>query len=153
MSIVTESAEEQARQMRAAVQKRQTSQTTTGESSVTRLKTPETSEQSSTPPPSSESVYDRFDAILSEAAELHRRKSKDYGTGDDPYANLRGSEEFGMAAWLGTCMRANDKIRRIKSFAQNGRLENESIEDALIDNVVYFAAALLLYREHNANDG
>lgn len=82
-----------------------------------------------------------------EALETHNKKSKDYGSEGDPYKNVRASEEFGIPAWVGAVLRSNDKITRLKKFAQTGSLANESAEDSLLDNVVYFAIATLLYRE------
>lgn len=88
-----------------------------------------------------------FAEILTESLELHSRKSKDYGTGQDPYANVRASEEFGVEAWKGALVRSNDKITRLKQFAKRGALANESAEDSLIDLCVYFPIVLMLYRQ------
>jgi hypothetical protein len=93
--------------------------------------------------PSSQKFY----AVLAEAAKLHDKKQRDYGSDADPFANVRASEDFGIPAWLGCIIRGNDKVRRIQSFATRGELANESIEDALIDLLVYAGIALVLYRE------
>ncbi len=89
----------------------------------------------------------KFYAVLAEAAKLHDKKQRDYGSDNDPFANVRASEDFGIPAWLGCIIRGNDKVRRIQSFATRGELANESIEDALIDLLVYAGIALVLYRE------
>lgn len=101
------------------------------------------------PVPSSSTVEytDPFNAIVDELKALHARKSADYGSNRDAYANLRGSVEWNVPWWIGACIRQEDKIRRLKSFAQRGNLKNESVEDALLDNAVYAIIALLLYRE------
>src|SRR2546428_7960648 len=78
-----------------------------------------------------------FKDILEWVQKLHDKKSKDYGTDGDPLANIRASEEFGIRAWVGAVLRQNDKMQRIKSFVAKGILANESIEDSLIDNIVY----------------
>ena len=93
----------------------------------------------------------RFENILSEMKALHDKKQKDYGSKADPFANVRASEHFGIPAWLGAVIRANDKMSRIKSFAERGVLANEPIEDSLIDLANYAVIALVLYRE--ADDG
>lgn len=93
--------------------------------------------------PSSRAFY----TVLAEAARLHDKKQRDYGTDADPFANVRASEDFGIPAWLGCIIRGNDKVRRIQSFATRGELANESIEDAIIDLCVYAGIALVLYRE------
>lgn len=89
----------------------------------------------------------RFYGVLAEAARLHDKKQRDYGSDADPFANVRASEDFGIPGWLGCIIRGNDKVRRIQSFATRGELANESIEDALIDLLVYAGIALVLYRE------
>lgn len=89
----------------------------------------------------------RFYQILKEMAELHARKSQDYGLEEDPLTNVRNAEEFGIPAWVGVMLRANDKMRRIKSMAHKGKLVNESLEDSLLDLANYSILALILYRE------
>jgi hypothetical protein len=89
----------------------------------------------------------RFLKILEEIAELHARKQRDYGTKGDPFANVRASEQLGIPAWLGAVLRANDKMKRIQAFAQNGNLANESLEDSLMDLATYMIIATVLYRE------
>src|SRR5581483_9275732 len=88
-----------------------------------------------------------FYDILNELRAMHDKKSKDYGHGDDPLANLRASEKFGIPAWVGVLIRLNDKIVRVQSFLQKGSLANESLDDSLIDIPVYAVLALQLYRE------
>jgi len=85
--------------------------------------------------------------LLDEMRELHVRKAADYGRGEDPLANCRGSREFGVPPWIGTMIRAMDKVHRIKSFVANGSLKNESVEDSLKDLAAYALIALVLYRE------
>jgi hypothetical protein len=88
-----------------------------------------------------------FAEILCEVLEMHARKSQDYGSDADPYANVRASEEFGIPAWKGGLLRANDKVTRLKQFATRGNLANESAEDSMLDLAVYFPIVLMLYRE------
>lgn len=87
--------------------------------------------------------------LLDEMRELHLKKAADYGRGADPLANCRASADFGVPAWVGVIMRGNDKMHRIKSFLQNGRLANESVEDSLKDLAAYALIALVLFREEN----
>jgi anti-sigma28 factor (negative regulator of flagellin synthesis) len=88
-----------------------------------------------------------FYGLLTEAAEMHARKQADYGTATDPFANVRASEDFGIPSWVGAILRGNDKVARIKAFIRNGNLKNESVEDSLLDLIVYSGIALVLYRE------
>lgn len=90
---------------------------------------------------------DRFYRHLAELAGLHARKQSDYGSDADPFANVRASEGFGVAPWIGALIRLNDKVVRLKSFARKGSLANESAEDSIRDIAVYALIALCLYEE------
>lgn len=90
-----------------------------------------------------------FRQVLSEMLSMHVKKGADYGTGEDIFANIRASEEFGIPGWKGAVLRANDKMSRLKSFFVNGKLENESVTDSLLDLANYAVIALALYREEN----
>ena len=93
----------------------------------------------------------RFKDAMWDALLLHAKKQADYGTDGDPFANIRSSEEFGVPAWIGTAIRLNDKVRRLKSMALKGQLVNESIEDSFDDICVYAAIGKIMWRE--AQDG
>ena len=88
-----------------------------------------------------------FDEVLDEMRELHDRKQADYGREADPFANVRASEDFGIPGWVGTLVRANDKMRRLQAVANGSELKNEGIEDSLIDLANYAVIALVLYRQ------
>jgi len=90
---------------------------------------------------------DPFMSILQEMYDTHRKKSHDYGAEEDPYYNLRQTEEMGIPAWQNTFFRMLDKVARIKSFIKKGKLENESVEDAFMDLAVYAIIALVLKRK------
>ncbi len=91
----------------------------------------------------------RFHELLAEIGELHDRKQADYGRGDDPFANVRASEEWNVPPWVGAMIRLNDKVRRLQSLLINGKLENESAEDSLNDIAVYALIARVLMEEMN----
>lgn len=97
--------------------------------------------------PHPEAGHPAYLALLDEMKELHCRKAADYGRGADPFANVRAGAEFGVPAWVGVMIRANDKVHRIKSFIANGSLKNESVEDSLKDLAAYALIALVLFRE------
>lgn len=90
-----------------------------------------------------------FHDLLKEMGDLHDKKQKDYGSKQNPFANVAASEDYGISPWIGAMIRANDKIRRITAAARGQNLVNESVEDSLIDLAVYTAIALVLYREEN----
>lgn len=92
-----------------------------------------------------------FQKVIDEITELHDRKQADYGRVEqgDPFANVRASEDFGIDGWVGSVVRANDKMRRLQKAAKQGpeSLKNESVEDSLMDMAVYSIIALCLFRE------
>jgi hypothetical protein len=89
----------------------------------------------------------RFHEVLKNVAEMHDRKSKDYGRDEDPFANVRAATEFGVPAWLGAAIRMNDKMRRLQAFATRGELANEGVEDSFLDLAVYAVIGLILFEE------
>lgn len=89
----------------------------------------------------------RFHALLKEIGELHDRKQTDYGTEEDPFANIRGSVEWGVPPWVGAMIRAEDKTRRLKKYARGGKLINETARDSFLDKVVYTLISLILHDE------
>lgn len=93
---------------------------------------------------------ERFHEILNGLAELHDSKQADYGLSTDPFANVRGSTDWGVEPWIGAMVRANDKVRRLQSFIKNGSLKNESVEDSLRDLAVYAVIALVLFEEDHS---
>lgn len=92
----------------------------------------------------------RFHALLKKIGELHDKKQEDYGRETDPFANVRGSADFGVRPWVGALIRANDKVRRLQRFAQRGSLANEGAKDSMLDLSVYALIAFILYEEEEA---
>ena len=72
---------------------------------------------------------DPFGKVLKEMAELHDRKNHDYG---DSFVTC--FKIFGEAYAFGHIM---EKAERLKSLCKNGKLENESVRDSLIDLANY----------------
>lgn len=94
---------------------------------------------------------ERFHQLLVEMGELHDRKQEDYGRGDDPFANVRASEEWGIPGWVGAMIRLNDKVRRLQALRTKGSLANEAAVDSFMDIAVYALIALVLYEQEQAN--
>ena len=92
-----------------------------------------------------------FFQVLEEMALLHDKKGRDYGIGVDTLGNVRSSEQWGIPAWIGSLVRANDKIVRLQNAARGSALVNEGIEDSLMDLAAYAVIALVLYREASDN--
>ena len=91
----------------------------------------------------------RLHALLKEMGELHDRKQKDYGTSQDPFANVRGSLDFGVKPWVGAMIRLNDKVKRLQSHAQGSPLANEGALDSMMDIAVYALIAYVLYEQEH----
>lgn len=93
---------------------------------------------------------DLFWAELMQLHSLHQQKMADYGRDADPFANLRSSTEFGMPAWLGVAVRMNDKMHRLKSYAQNGKLQNEGVVDTFRDLAAYAVMGKILWDDEQS---
>ena len=92
----------------------------------------------------------KFHDIIAQIVALHDQKQKDYGKDDDPFANVRAAEDFGLPGYVGALIRMNDKMRRLQKFVEKGELANESVEDAFMDLAVYAVIGLILYQENEA---
>ena len=93
--------------------------------------------------PSSQKFHDFCDQMKA----LHDKKQQDYGRANDPFANVRSTEDWGQPAWVGAMIRATDKLRRLQKAAQGGTMANESVEDSFMDLAVYSIIGLCLYLE------
>jgi len=90
----------------------------------------------------------RFHELLKQAGELHDKKQGDYGKGNDPFANVRSSSEWGISGWVGAMVRLNDKVKRLQKLAQKqGKLVNEPAKDSFMDIAVYALIAYVLFEE------
>lgn len=78
--------------------------------------------------------------ICYKSCTLMQKKSEDYATGSDPFANFKRGEILGFAtAEEGLMLRVVDKISRISTFLKQGKLtvENESVNDSIMDIINY----------------
>jgi hypothetical protein len=98
--------------------------------------------------PTSKAFFDLCD----EMKATHKSKSHDYGSPDDPLANIRNGARFvGIEPWRAAAVRLSDKVTRLESYCRTGSLTHESVEDTLIDLASYALLTLLTHRE--ARDG
>lgn len=80
--------------------------------------------------------------LYSSGLSIMEKKNHDYrGGSGDPYANFRGSVQFDIKPIIGIMLRMQDKMMRVKTFAEKGELkvDNEGVKDALIDITNYTA--------------
>jgi hypothetical protein len=78
--------------------------------------------------------------LCDSARKIMEAKNHDYrGGSGDPFANFRGSTSLGIDPILGIMLRMQDKMMRIKTFAEKGTLKvkGEGVDDALMDLINY----------------
>ena len=83
--------------------------------------------------------------LSDQSRNLMERKNHDYTNGStDPFANFRAAEVFGIDARVGLLVRLQDKLKRMYTFTDQGKLEvsDESVKDAVLDVINY---AVLYY--------
>lgn len=89
-----------------------------------------------------------FIALLEEMKALHESKSADYGSEDDPLANVRSGADFvNIEPWRGCMVRIADKIQRLRTYCRTGRLVHEGVRDTLLDLSAYSLLAIVLFDE------
>ena len=89
-----------------------------------------------------------FLELLEEVRQLHLSKSQDYGSQNDPLANIRQGAEFvGIEAWRGCMVRVADKVQRLRTYCRTGRLVHEGVRDTLLDLAAYSLLAIVLFDE------
>lgn len=93
--------------------------------------------------PGSKQFYEK----IIDAGLTHAAKQLDYGHDDDPFANVRASEDWGIPGWIGCMTRLTDKIKRLQKLATKGELANESAADSFRDIMVYAGIAWVLFEE------
>jgi hypothetical protein len=96
----------------------------------------------------------KFFQIIQDMKDLSMKKQADYGSDQDPFANVReGAIAMGMSPWIGAAIRMNDKMRRINKAARLGpeSLKNDSLLDDFIDMAVYAVIAQVLFIEEQEN--
>lgn len=86
---------------------------------------------------------ERLHQLLQELGDLHDKKQKDYGSSDDPFANITASQDWNIPPHVGALLRMNDKVRRLQSWVKNGYLANEGATDSMRDIAVYALIALV----------
>lgn len=73
------------------------------------------------------------EALCEEARTLMKAKNADYAAISDPFRNFR------LFGELGILVRLSDKLARLRSFLENGKLEvkNETVRDTILDIINY----------------
>lgn len=86
-------------------------------------------------------LFKLHEDMCCDALELMKKKNADYaGGGSDPFANFRRAEALGVCSTeQAFLVRMTDKMSRLSSFAQKGKLavEDETVHDTLQDLINY----------------
>lgn len=99
-------------------------------------------------------LFQEHKNICTSALELMVKKNHDYAYGDDPFANFKRGEMFGICSTeAGIILRVLDKISRLGTFITAGSLKtnNESYEDAVIDVINYMVLLSAYIKEKEEN--
>ena len=91
--------------------------------------------------------YTRFDELLTLMKTTHDSKGADYEGKGPAYSNLRAATEWGVGGWQYAMIRADEKMRRLKTHAQGSTLKNESAFDSLLDIAVLALIGYVLLEE------
>lgn len=99
---------------------------------------------------------DPFERAVIDLVEMNRRKRADYATDDDVFSNFRSTSDWAGFdyAWESALFNCAQKLERVKSLRENGRLEepaNEAVLDTVLDNAVYGIIAYALALEEASN--
>lgn len=80
-----------------------------------------------------ETLFEHHRQLTAEALKLMTAKNHDYASDADPYRNFR---TFGL---LGILVRLSDKLARLRSFGEKGKLmvADESVHDTVLDIINY----------------
>jgi len=91
-----------------------------------------------------------IDDIDKKCRKLLIAKNHDYASSEDPYKNLRQSEQIGIPAWKGTFIRYLDKHSRMCNFILKGEyaVKDENFEDTIDDALNYLKLVKILYKRN-----
>ena len=97
------------------------------------------------------------DETCRKCKSIMEKKNNDYaGSGqDDPFKNFKMASSFGIHPVQGILLRIGDKLQRVNTFAQDGKLAvaNESVDDALEDVINYCILAKgMIQQQRNTKD-
>lgn len=101
----------------------------------------------------SRSGHRMFYELLGELAAMHEQKNAGYAgrKNEDPLANFRASERFGIPAWQGCLVRWADKVERVFNLVADPENEQvgESLRDTLMDCSAYCLLTIILLNEQD----
>ena len=89
-----------------------------------------------------EDLFKHHEELCKRALEIMKKKNHDYAgnSGKQPFANFQRCEAFDVCSTeAGFLVRIIDKISRLSTFAESGKLEVENVSytDAVLDIINY----------------
>lgn len=103
---------------------------------------------------SKEELFKLHEKMCKDAREIMVVKNRDYAGGSsDPFANFRGSLNYGVEPEIGIAIRIGDKFKRVEAYIKNGALavQDESVEDSLRDCINYLVLMAGMIKERQEN--
>ena len=102
-----------------------------------------------------ETLFKLHEQTCKKTLDIMRAKNSDYCGGEntvDALANFKTAESLGLHPVTGLLLRMQDKLMRIKSFVNDGKLSvsGESVDDACEDLVNYAILAKALFIEERS---
>jgi len=82
-------------------------------------------------------LLESHDILCLKAKNLMVRKNQDYAGSDDPFRNFNGSTALGIHPANGILLRMLDKMNRVRTYAEEGKLLTDSFEDSIVDLINY----------------
>lgn len=92
----------------------------------------------------------RLEELYRGNVEISRKKNSDYATVDDPFANFKACEIYGVSAEAGLIVRMSDKMMRTANLVIGHKIaavEDEKVADTLSDLANYAMILRILIEE------
>ena len=77
------------------------------------------------------------DDLCGKAKAIMVQKNQDYAEAADPFRNFEGSTALGIHPANGILLRMLDKMNRVRTYAEEGKLLTDSFEDSIVDLINY----------------
>lgn len=94
-----------------------------------------------------EQTSQRFHQILSELGDLHRLKTSEYGTEEDPFATIRENADERLPLWMWVIERMGTDIYEAVRDAEGASTRRASVVSSLNDIASWAIIARILYEE------
>ena len=81
--------------------------------------------------------------------DLYQYKGRTYGTPEDPHANVRTAEEYGVPAYVSALVEARGALKRLSGYKRTGTIatDKRGVRNALRDTAVWAVIALVEWEE------